>query len=236
MQLFRGKPVYLGWGNTGKFDSQLRPIAESIFEYACANNHYLQPNFDENSFYHPRYLAMQYKRPRSQALLNNFWENDTRHQPADFFDTSFPRKLRISKGQIAEIIKVIRKDESIFKKCIDIELFEEDDKTVRFKFAGYENDELEFTVTLVKPGYLGIRGSKPLNENDRNENLSQKEEYEKILRKLKFLTPRDTWLGTKNISGIEFEKMDSDSIVASIFKELENFINSMRPNQAEELI
>ncbi|WP_299577491.1 hypothetical protein [uncultured Sunxiuqinia sp.] len=229
-QLFREKPVYLGWGNTGKYDSRLKIIAENIFEYARSNNHYLQPNFEDNSFYHPRYLNMQYKKPRARALLNNFFENDITYQPADFFDKSFPHKVRISRGQIAEVIKEIRKDESIFKKCTDIELLEEGEKTIRFEFAGYENDKLEFTVTMNENGYIGIRGSKPSNGNDRNENLSYKEKYEGVLSELDFLTPRKTWLGTKNISDIDFENRDLESIVTSIFKELENFISSMQSN------
>lgn len=63
--------IYLGWGNTGKY--QLRQYAEPIFDAVKAKCPYLDPDFDKNSFYHPGYINRSYKRnPKTQQLMHDF--------------------------------------------------------------------------------------------------------------------------------------------------------------------
>lgn len=71
--LFIDKPVYFGWGSAGK-TGRLGEVARDIFS---SYNHRLTPvyysNFEENSFFHPRYVNMSYKRnSRTLELMSSF--------------------------------------------------------------------------------------------------------------------------------------------------------------------
>lgn len=48
-------PIYLGWGALGN-DIRLTEKAHSIFRIALPENEYLNPTFENNSFYHPQFL------------------------------------------------------------------------------------------------------------------------------------------------------------------------------------
>ena len=63
--------IYLGWGNTGKY--QLRQYAEPIFEAVKAKSPYLYPDFNRNAFYHPGYVNRSYKsNPTTQQIVKSF--------------------------------------------------------------------------------------------------------------------------------------------------------------------
>lgn len=66
--------VYLGWGNVGKWDRNLRPLAESIFSSLYPRlKYYLRENFEENAFYHPGYINRSYKRSlKTQEIMKAF--------------------------------------------------------------------------------------------------------------------------------------------------------------------
>lgn len=74
VQLLANKPVYLGWGNVHQLNSQTKELSRQLFNYqnqtSCC---YLQPNFEDNSFYHPQYLNIAYK-TRAKAVVKNFWK------------------------------------------------------------------------------------------------------------------------------------------------------------------
>lgn len=63
--------IYLGWGNTGKY--QLRQFAEPIFDAVKAKCPYLDPDFNRNAYYHPGYINRSYKRnPTTQQIVKTF--------------------------------------------------------------------------------------------------------------------------------------------------------------------
>ncbi len=67
-------PIYFGWGNTGKY--QLKDMAEEIFK-SQPQQPYLNDKFEDNSFYHPRYLQMGSKKNGNVIkLLHDFYNQD----------------------------------------------------------------------------------------------------------------------------------------------------------------
>ncbi len=75
IELIKGMDkVYLGWGNVGKLDGNLRPIAESIFSSLYPGlKYYLKENFEDNAFYHPGYINRSYKRSvRTKEIIKAF--------------------------------------------------------------------------------------------------------------------------------------------------------------------
>lgn len=70
-RLTRIERVYLGWGDTGK--NQLRQYALPIFEAVKDRCPYLNPVFDLNPFYHPRFVNLSYTHnPATQKLIKTF--------------------------------------------------------------------------------------------------------------------------------------------------------------------
>jgi hypothetical protein len=71
--LFSDKPVYLGWGNLGKWD--LEDISKEIFkELNFKSNPQYDRTFDDNLFYHPGYINRSFSRnPNSKKLLLDFY-------------------------------------------------------------------------------------------------------------------------------------------------------------------
>ncbi|MFC4218984.1 hypothetical protein [Flagellimonas marina] len=72
-QLFGEKPVYFGWGNTGKY-GKIKDIPLNIFKsYDIRNTPIYHSSFEENCFYHPGYLNRSYKRnPNSIEIIQKF--------------------------------------------------------------------------------------------------------------------------------------------------------------------
>lgn len=63
--------IYLGWGNTGKY--QLRQYAEPIFDAVKAKCTYLNSDFNSNAFYHPGYINRSYNRnPTTKRIVKEF--------------------------------------------------------------------------------------------------------------------------------------------------------------------
>ncbi|MHA7830194.1 MAG: hypothetical protein ACX93O_03780 [Flagellimonas sp.] len=70
---FKDRPVYFGWGNTGKY-GKIKDIALNIFNsYNIQNTPIYHSAFEENCFYHPGYLNRSYKKtPRASKSSKNF--------------------------------------------------------------------------------------------------------------------------------------------------------------------
>lgn len=63
--------IYLGWGNTGKY--QLRQYAEPIFDAVKAKCAYLDADFNRNAFYHPGYINRSYNlNPTTKRIVKEF--------------------------------------------------------------------------------------------------------------------------------------------------------------------
>lgn len=73
-KLISNRPTYFGWGNEGKYGS-LNRIAQEIFSTYMDNRNMTiySKNFEENNFYHPRYLNCSYRTEKNQQLLKNFY-------------------------------------------------------------------------------------------------------------------------------------------------------------------
>lgn len=70
--LFNDKPVYFGWGNTGKF-GEIKNIATDIFKnYDINKTPIYDKVFENNCFYHPGYLNRSYKKnAKSIEIIEN---------------------------------------------------------------------------------------------------------------------------------------------------------------------
>ncbi|MER3374049.1 MAG: hypothetical protein RIM83_05370 [Allomuricauda sp.] len=70
---FKDRPVYFGWGNTGKY-GKIKNIALNIFNsYDIRSSPIYHSEFEENCFYHPGYLNRSYKRnPKSIEIIQKF--------------------------------------------------------------------------------------------------------------------------------------------------------------------
>ena len=68
------KPVYFGWGNAGKY-GDLKQIAVNIFRnYKLYKTPIYDSKFENNCFYHPRYVNFSYRRNKStQKLIIDFF-------------------------------------------------------------------------------------------------------------------------------------------------------------------
>lgn len=74
-EYFKDKPVYLGWGNSGKY-GVAKELATNIFnEYLYLNKWGYSTNFEENCFYHPGYINRSYKTSqKTQHFLKTFFD------------------------------------------------------------------------------------------------------------------------------------------------------------------
>ncbi len=228
------KPVYFGWGNTGKSKDVnfkiLRQKAEYIFDCLKSNNRYLLPEFDENSFYHPRYIQMSSKRPNVQALLNNFSENTNTHIASEYSNVFLPSKNQISISEIQETIQLLQSDSTLIGEYGLNEISEKNSDKIRMTFNGIEDDILELTITSKEKGYIGIRGFKKTN-NDFNSGLKHQEKYITVLRELNFVE-RNTWLGSLNTNELgDGSKISVEEIVKNIFLCLNEFRTELTKEQ-----
>lgn len=65
-------PIYLGWGNL-KQHRYFKENAYRVFEETKKITSYLDPNYDNNPFYHPQYLLVYGKnKSRSKQILSSF--------------------------------------------------------------------------------------------------------------------------------------------------------------------
>ncbi len=72
--LFKDRPVYFGWGNTGKKNKEVKEVAMKIFDgYDKSKTPVYKNRFEDNCFYHPGYLNRSYRRnPKSIEILSSF--------------------------------------------------------------------------------------------------------------------------------------------------------------------
>ena len=71
-QFLLDRPVYFGWGSAGK-KGRIRAIAHKIFSnYDLSLSPIYNLEFDENCFYHPRYINMSYRKSKTRELLLSF--------------------------------------------------------------------------------------------------------------------------------------------------------------------
>lgn len=75
-EYFKDKPVYFGWGDSGKY-GVVRELALKIFsEYPYLTKWGYFESFDENCFYHPGYINRSYKaNHKTQHLLKTFLDS-----------------------------------------------------------------------------------------------------------------------------------------------------------------
>ena len=60
---FKDMPVYFGWGKTGKTDNKIKDTAQKIFKtYQQKQTSIYNTSFEDNPFYHPRYVNIAYTR------------------------------------------------------------------------------------------------------------------------------------------------------------------------------
>lgn len=71
--LFKDKPVYFGWGNTGKI-TPIKDIALKIFtEYDISKTPMYESEFEANCFYHPGYINRSYNtNTRTMEIVSKF--------------------------------------------------------------------------------------------------------------------------------------------------------------------
>jgi len=72
-QYFLNKPVFFGWGDLNK-NAELKEFARKIFvDYNCKDNPVYRDGFDNNKFYHPKYIHFSYKRDEEvKRILEEF--------------------------------------------------------------------------------------------------------------------------------------------------------------------
>jgi hypothetical protein len=60
---FKDMPVYFGWGKTGKTENKIKDTAQNIFKnYQQKQTSIYNISFEDNPFYHPRYVNIAYTR------------------------------------------------------------------------------------------------------------------------------------------------------------------------------
>lgn len=148
----RDKPVYLGWGNAGKY--HLKEIAKEVFD-TIPNQPYLLDKFENNSFYHPRYLQLAHRRNVNViTLLHNFYNQNREYVWEGIINKTKPINAE----------NVYKKFKALYSSNIDIRNIEvvSDNSTIRLYFKDKDDNILEFIVTKSTyknntKGYTAIR-------------------------------------------------------------------------------
>lgn len=175
-------PLYLGYGSLSQ-NPLFKEKAKCFFDKAIheLGVNYLNPNFDNNKFYHPQWLMGRGKNhPNSQYLFNAFCQ-DTQTPTYNHEAISY---IKISK-------------EHIFQKVLErlhrfLAVIEEKPSTCRFHLS----DELGVTVTRSESGYIGVRHINYKNKYSNN-SYPHTSNYCKIMMSHKFDTSSNVWLGVK---------------------------------------
>lgn len=204
-------PVYFGWGNSGKH--QLKDIAKKIFE-TLPQQSYLNDNFENNPFYHPRYLQMSCnKNGNVIKILHDFYNQNQEY----IWDGVIKEKNNnLAKGKKEEIVKICVKE---LEKRWDFH----EKKNNRFVVArGY----LSLTITHTGDGYVGIR----YINKDKIEDDTIQSNLIDTLKKYNFLSyinkhGKFIWLGSKKIR--DFQGNTSEDISSNILSELTEIISEL---------
>ncbi|MDH6310152.1 hypothetical protein M2451_003044 [Dysgonomonas sp. PFB1-18] len=201
-------PVYFGWGSTGK--GQLKHIAKKAFE-GLSKQPYLNDNFDDNFFYHPRYLQMRYKTNRNVIkILHDFYNQDKKWDGITTGTNTNPSKEENEKT-VELCVKELEKEWAYHQK-----------KNNRFVIA---NEQLSLTVTHTGGGYIAIR-----HLNKEIKTAEKKPEIDGILKKYNFppyINDKGNliWLGTKKLSS--FKGSNPKEISENIISELAVMISEL---------
>lgn len=206
LKLIKEKPVYLGWGAKGKTDKVLNKLAREIFDLvkSGSGNQYLKERFEDNTFYHPRYIQMSYKKPHLQAMLNNFSDPTRTYSTEDFGEyVELVSKKDFEKAVKKLLLIIGNNPEGFIKKYQLEEIIENKEKLIRLSFITYYDDKLTITITSQDSGYIGIRS---LEEKPHyNQNLKYKNYSQQLVEALDFEeTNNYPWLGKKMVKNLEY--------------------------------
>ena len=197
-------PIYLGYGNLAQ-NPQFKVKAKRFFDKATheLGANYLNPNFDDNKFYHPQWLMGRGKNhPNSQYILNAFCQNTQ----TPIYNHLIIQNIKISK-------------EIVFQKVLErlhrfLTVIEDKPNTCRF----YLSDELGVTVTRSGSGYIGVRHSNYKNNKKySNTSYPHTSNYRQILKQHGFDISIDVWLGEKDFK--DYGNNDNE-IIERICKEI----------------
>lgn len=232
LELIEDKPVYLGWGLKGKSDEILREFSENIFNKIKSEsaNQYLKDKFEDNSFYHPRFINMSYKKPPVQALLHNFSENKLKYTANDFGNYTNSISNMTFKSALSNLVDEINNDiEQLFAKydLDSYKIIKENSivtKTeIRLGFKSSLGEDLEITIaSKEKSGYLGVRALTKGSNKDWNSGLKYKTNYISALDDMNFQPYKSIWLGKKMTSEMGYETQENTDFADLIKKEIMN--------------
>jgi hypothetical protein len=217
--LFKDKPVYLGWGTAGKTNKILNEKARLIHEHVfnSGTNPYLKDKFEDNSFYHPRFVNMSNGKLVTKALMHNYYHQTSVYKPEEFGVTQ-STKIKFDDDEMRKIFK-------LFDKFTQTGLTksESDKKMVRYRFNGVSSDIMEFTLTFKEGGFVGIRGAKPGKGQVWNSNLKSLDQYKCIADSLDNESG-NTWVWRKSFGSYQ---MVGNELVECIIKDLKSFRKRM---------
>jgi hypothetical protein len=214
---FGNSPIYLGWGDLGK-DKRFIEKAKFVFETIQKepySQHYLNPNFQQNKFYHPQFLCMYgVKKDQAIYLKQCFFENTTaptkKLKPFPYIDMKETTQLVLQRIQ-EELVKT---------KIIN----EYDDRgMIRYSFI---NDNLSLTITdKGKGGYIGFchkaEMHTTLDKQYSKWHYPYQEEIMLLLQSEYGYSEGAVWLGTKPLKAYGFTPTE---IVDSVVDELKDLI------------
>ena len=197
-------PLYLGFGCLSK-NPQFKEKAKCFFDKAIheLGVNYLNPNFSENSFMHPRRLMRFMKNtPQGMLLKLQFFFNSV---------SSYQIETELKKPCTVSIIDKKNIVQQVISSS-NLETYEE--KNHRYKL----NEIYGITITNTGKGYIAIRHIKYDSKGYTN---TQDEEVLAIKDMLKcrgYNTYEKAWIGTRLFS--QFGNND-DEIIKGICKEIE---------------
>lgn len=197
-------PLYLGFGHLSK-NSQFKTKAKRFFDKAIheLGVNYLSPNFEENSFMHPRRLMLFKKNtPEGKLLKQQFFLNSV-------------SSSQIDEGLIALCTFSIIAKKNIIENVIsssNLEAYEE--KNHRYML----NDKYGITITDKEKGYIGIRHIKYDTNGYSNTQDKEVLAIREMLKGRGYNTSEKAWIGTKRFP--LFGNNDKE-ITGSICKEIE---------------
>lgn len=196
-------PIYIGWGNLWA-DVKHKVHATKIFNAVLQKTNYLNSVLENNKYYHPQYLMGRGKnRPNSILIRNCFYQNT---KSPDIID--FAPARPINNTEIATAFK----NRNIFKMF--------NNKSEHYELT----NDLEFTVSHTKPGYVAIRHKNYKGKYSTN-SYSYADEIRNILKQYGYdIVNNDVWLGTKTFK--EYNGEVVDGIVVEL-KEIKEKLNQI---------
>ena len=211
------KPVYLGWGNTGKYHIDLKDKAKEVFKL-LPSLPYLEPKFEDNMFCHPRYIQMAHRRNGSViTLLHNFYNQDK-----NYVWNGSLSDLQIKSFDVNKIFSILLENQELVKQA----QISKNKDSIRLFFHDNKNNQMELVVTKTGKGYVAIR-YKP-----KNEIIDNSIEYVSIGEELGYTTfdnyndNRGNWLCLKYLR--ELNSNNEDEAANLIMEQCYTFIRKMK--------